>query len=231
MELIRPAVDGTLAAMEGARLAKAKRLVLTSSVAAIAFPADRAGRESFSVKDWTVEENAPDAYYKSKMLAEKAAWDFLEKLPENERFELATVCPAFVMGPTLVKGTFASADYINYLLAGVDPSPAEFIPFVDVRNVAAAHLAGILKPEAAGKRFMLAEGPYFGAELAKSLKEVAGGQFPKLVEGEVPANAWTPKFIHDETESILGVEFIKPTQSVKDMLPTLIANGQVKVPA
>jgi len=94
---------------------KCKRMVLTSSVNAMDAKADKK-QAKFTSADWS--DGYRGAYDKSKTLAEKAAWDFLEKLPENERFELVTINPAFVMGPALVKGNFSSADFINDVLTG-----------------------------------------------------------------------------------------------------------------
>ena len=97
--LIKPAVEGTLAVMKAARLNKVKRVVVTSSVASI-FNTGVEGQTHFTEKDWT-DPNVAQAYEKSKTLAEKAAWDFIENLPNDEKFELATINPGLVVGPNL----------------------------------------------------------------------------------------------------------------------------------
>lgn len=83
--------------MKAAKMNKVKRVVVTSSVAAI-MVTDDPKRTNFGPNHWSdVELCRP--YLKSKTLAEKAAWKYLEDLPENERFELATVLPGFIIGP------------------------------------------------------------------------------------------------------------------------------------
>ena len=137
MELITPAVNGTLAAMKGCKKHGVKRIVITSSVAAIYKPTDLK-QTSFSRNDWTdVKSKAVGAYEKSKTLAEKAAWDFLEALPENERFELVTVNPGLVLGPNLNKANFSSGDVIKKFITGEVPRcPSMCMAMVDVRDVA-----------------------------------------------------------------------------------------------
>jgi len=154
MVLIKPAVDGTMAAMRACHKHKVKRIVITSSIAAIYKCKDKT-KVDFSNEDWTDCEIA-EPYEKSKTMAEKAAWDFLESLPENERFECATINPGFVIGPNLNTAFFTSGDVISKILTGEFPGfPDIRFPTVDVRDVAQAHLEAILRPEAAGKRFIL----------------------------------------------------------------------------
>lgn len=135
-ELIRPAVQGTLAAMKGAQKYGAKRVVITSSVASIVFQALDYTNSKFDESIWSnVEASQP--YPKSKTLAEKAAWEFLEKLPEEERFELATINPALILGPSFVKGDFSSAEAITKIMSGKFPGvPRLMLSAVDVREVA-----------------------------------------------------------------------------------------------
>ena len=97
--LIKPAVEGTLAVMKAARLNKVKRVVITSSVASI-FKTGVEGQTHFTENDWT-DTKIAQPYEKSKTLAEKAAWDFISELPEDEKFELATINPGLVVGPNL----------------------------------------------------------------------------------------------------------------------------------
>lgn len=71
-KLIKPAVNGTLAVMMAAAIAKVKKVVITSSVASIGY-GHSYKRTTFSEADWSIPENC-DPYAKSKVLAEKAAW-------------------------------------------------------------------------------------------------------------------------------------------------------------
>jgi nucleoside-diphosphate-sugar epimerase len=109
--LIKPAVEGTMSVMRAAHKNKVKRVVITSSVVAIYLSADKK-KLNFTVDDWTDLKTAP-AYDKSKTMAEKAAWDFQASLPEEERFEIVTICPGMVLGPNLNKANFTSGDTIK----------------------------------------------------------------------------------------------------------------------
>lgn len=98
-QVIKPAVDGTLAAMQGAHKHKLKRVVLTSSVAAIQCTKEL--KDVYNEDDWSsLDSPVMMPYYKSKYLAERVAWDFIDKLPENQKFELVTICPSMIMGPS-----------------------------------------------------------------------------------------------------------------------------------
>jgi dihydroflavonol-4-reductase len=87
--------------MKAAKLNKVKRVVITSSVVAI-FITGVEGQTEFSEKDWT-DVSIAGAYEKSKTLAEKAAWDFIKELPNEEKFELSVINPGLVVGPNLNK--------------------------------------------------------------------------------------------------------------------------------
>ena len=104
-ELIKPAVEGTLSACRAAHKAGVKRVVITSSCVSIMVGHDLKKKSHFTAADWTINEKADD-YSKSKTMAEQAAWDFQKSLPEAERFEIATVNPGLIFGPTLVTSWF-----------------------------------------------------------------------------------------------------------------------------
>ena len=97
--LIKPAVEGTLAVMKAAILNKVKRVVITSSIVSI-FKTGVEGQTHFTENDWT-DIKIAQPYDKSKTLAEKAAWDFVSNLPEDEKIELAIINPGLVVGPNL----------------------------------------------------------------------------------------------------------------------------------
>ena len=91
-------------------------------------------------------------YFESKTRAELVAWDYVSKLPEGEKFELATVCPSFVMGPVLKKGeTGTSVGFMRGALTGAMPAVSTgHMQSVDVRDVAKCHVLAMEKAEAAG---------------------------------------------------------------------------------
>lgn len=167
MELIKPAVDGTLAVMEGCKLAKVKRVVVTSSIAAI----QRKDKQHFTPNDWSDFQN-DKPYQKSKHLAEKAAWDFVGNLSEQNKFELAVINPGFIIGPNLNKANFSSGDAIKkFMLGGFPRVPKMSMPVIDVRDCARAHLQALLVPEATGHRFILSEGTHGFDEICQNLHD------------------------------------------------------------
>jgi nucleoside-diphosphate-sugar epimerase len=107
-ELIRPAVDGTMAIMDACKEHGVKRCVITSSTAAICCPAKTDQPDPVTGQyDETCWSN-PDrpegmhGYFKSKTMAERCAWKYVEDLPAEQKFEIVTICPTFIQGPTLV---------------------------------------------------------------------------------------------------------------------------------
>ena len=141
--LVKPAVEGTMAVMKACQGAGVKRCVVTSSCASIAYCAEANRPELFNESHWT-DVDRPEGinpYFKSKTLAEKAAWDFQKTLPAAEKFEIVTICPGFVMGPPLKKESSISIDFTKNLMEGKKTEiSSDHMMFVDVRNVAEAHL-------------------------------------------------------------------------------------------
>ena len=96
------------------------------------------------------------AYSKSKTLAEKAAWDFMSNLPEEERIPIVTINPGFILGPNLNAAGFSSGDVVKKILLGKFPGmPKVQFATVDVRDCATAHLNAVLRDEANNQRFVL----------------------------------------------------------------------------
>ena len=170
-ELITPARDGTLRVLRAAADAGVKRVVLTSSVAAIfsGFPNDNT--RIFDENDWSIVENC-DPYRKSKTVAERAAWDFVESLPDDVDMELAVINPGAVLGPLLNTHYSTSGEMVRKLMTREIPGTAKIgFPMVDVRDVATAHIAAMTVPEAAGKRFCCAIEHAWLGEVAGILKQ------------------------------------------------------------
>ncbi|TCK23690.1 dihydroflavonol-4-reductase [Ancylobacter aquaticus] len=180
--LIRVAREGTLRVLKAARAAGVRRVVVTSSFAAVGYGhAPRAGR--YDERDWT-DPDGPDvdAYTRSKTLAERAAWDFIAA---EGGMELATINPVVVLGPALGADMSASLDLIRALLDGAVPAtPRIYLGLVDVRDVADLHLKAMTAPEAAGERFLATAGD------AVSLHEMAR----TLRAGLGPAGRRVPRF-------------------------------------
>jgi dihydroflavonol-4-reductase len=179
-ELIKPAKEGTLRALNAAKKAGIKRVVLTSSVAAVNSHM-MSGTSDHTT--WTdINSKYVTPYQKSKTIAEKAAWDFYNNQDSDNRIELAVINPGGVMGPQLGNDLGgASTQIVSQLISGKFPMiPALSFPFIDVRDVAILHLKAMTTPDADGKRFIAAHSkPTWMYEVAEVLS-AAGYEKIKL---------------------------------------------------
>ncbi|NML56074.1 SDR family oxidoreductase [Chryseobacterium cheonjiense] len=152
-ELIIPARDGALRVLKAARDAGVKRVVLTSSFAAVGYSIN-VENHVFTEEDWTDVNAELPAYIKSKTLAEKAAWEFIEK--EGNGLELSVINPVGIFGPALGGITSASLDIaVTGILNGtLNYTPTFTMGVVDVRDVADIHLKAMVNPKAAGERII-----------------------------------------------------------------------------
>ena len=168
-ELIRPAREGTLRVLRAAAAAGVERVVVTSSLAAVLYGHDRSGDRVFDENDWSIPEKC-QPYEKSKTLAERAAWDFVESLPADRRLELVAINPGLVLGPVLERDTGTSGEAVRKLMAREFPGCPNFgWAAVDVRDVAAAHVAALETPAAAGQRFCCATDHAWMRDIAEIL--------------------------------------------------------------
>ena len=179
-ELIKPAKEGTLRALNAAKKAGIKRVVLTSSVAAVNSHMMSGNSDHTTWTDINSKYVTP--YQKSKTIAEKAAWDFYNNQDNSNKMELTVINPGGVMGPQLGNDLGgASTQIVSQLISGKFPMiPALSFPFIDVRDVAILHLKAMTTPEADGKRFIAAHSePTWMYEVAEVLS-AAGYEKIKL---------------------------------------------------
>ncbi|MET0679039.1 MAG: aldehyde reductase [Bradyrhizobium sp.] len=185
-ELIGPAREGTLRVLRAARDAGVKRVVLTSSRAAIGY--GHPPRETpFDETDWTnVEAAGLQPYVKSKALAERAAWEFMAR--EGGGLELATVNPVAVLGPVLGPDFSASIELVQAMLDGRAPvAPKIHFELVDVRDVADLHLRAMESPAAKGERFLAVAGePMSMLEIGRVLRQHLGTAARRVPRSELP---------------------------------------------
>ena len=172
-EYIRPAVDGTIRALNAAKKAGIKRVVLTSSMVSMLGSADKSIK--VDSETWTnVEAKNVSAYAKSKTLAEQAAWDFIHaQQDDTPKMELAVVNPGPVFGPSLSGDlTGASIGMFKQMILGKMPMiPQASINMSDVRDIAKIHVLALENEKADGKRFIVTtEEPYAFQQVAKILK-------------------------------------------------------------
>lgn len=185
-ELIRPARDGALRVLAAAKAAGAKRVVMTSSLAAIAYGH---GDKRPAVVDETLWSNpdGPDntPYTKSKTFAERAAWDYVHG--NGKGLELVAINPAAVLGPALSRDVSTSLEIPLLLMNSKTPGlPRLGFTIVDVRDVAACHVAAMETPSAAGQRFIAAEEFLWLSECADILREAYPAYSSKIPSRRVP---------------------------------------------
>lgn len=188
-ELIVPAREGALRVLRAARDAKVKRVVLTSSFAAIGYghAMQSAPFDETDETDWTDPDGADvGAYVKSKTIAERAAWDFIAR--EGGGLELSVVNPVGIFGPVLGPDYSTSILLVQRLMDGAMPgSPRLYIGVVDVRDVADLHLRAMIDPAAAGERFLaIAGSPMWMQEIATTLNTRMGAAARRVPTGGLP---------------------------------------------
>jgi nucleoside-diphosphate-sugar epimerase len=185
-DLIVPAREGALRVLAAARDARVKRVVMTSSFAAIGY-GNPAPDRPFTEEDWTNPDGeGVSAYAKSKTLAERAAWDFIER--EGAGLELAVVNPVGVFGPVLGPDFSTSIQLVKRLLDGAMPGiPRVGFGIVDVRDVADLHVRAMTAPGAAGERFLAVAGAFMPvSEIASVLRERMGEDAKKVPTRMLP---------------------------------------------
>ena len=190
-EMIRPAVDGTMRVLKAASKAGVKRVVITSSVASITYGTNKQG--NFNEDDWTdPSKKTTNVYAKSKTLAEKAAWEFIES--DSSGMELATILPSMVFGPILEEDFGVSVGAVIDMMNGKYPIVPDWdMGVVDVRDVASLEVLAMTKPEAAGKRFVCSADNI----LMKDQNNYLIGLYPNLAK-RIPTRGppnWFIKFL------------------------------------
>jgi nucleoside-diphosphate-sugar epimerase len=185
-ELIVPAREGSLRVLRASRDAGVKRVVMTSSFAAVG-NGHKPQNAPFTEADWT-DPNGDDVqpYAKSKTLAERAAWDFIAS--EVGGPELSVVNPVGVFGPVLGPDYSASILIVQRLMDGALPGcPRLYFGVVDVRDVADLHIRAMTHPAAKGERFLAVAGDFMSIlDIAKVLKARTGALAKRVPTRQLP---------------------------------------------
>ena len=197
-EVIPPARDGTLRVLRAARDSGVRRVVLTSSFAAVGYT-PKPGAE-YSEDDWT-DPDSPGLppYPRSKAIAERAAWEFMKQ--EGGGMELVVVNPTFILGPTLTVRAGSSMQIIRAMLDGKMPVVRkQRFGVADVRDVADLHIRAMASPDAAGKRYLcLADGPTISwLQLAQILRQRLGPMAERVPTEEAPGATPPELIIHND---------------------------------
>ncbi|VUC35164.1 unnamed protein product [Clonostachys rosea] len=246
-ELLDPAINGTTGILNALKKSapQVRRVVVTSSFAAIIDESHLSDpNHTFSEESWNpdtaadIHRSPATAYRVSKKLAEKAAWDFVET--EKPNFDLVTVNPPLVVGPVI--NHLASLDSINTsneravnLLQGKwresIPSQGPVALWIDVRDLARAHVvAGLEKPKVGGHRLFTTAGLFGNHDYVDIVRE----KFPEFADrlpppevkgGERPLPEQTFKWNVENTDKLLGIEWISFEKSVVDLVSSLKKYG------
>ena len=184
-DLIIPAREGALRALRFAHSAGVKRVVMTSSVAAVAYGHEQ-GRAPFTEADWSnILSMDAYAYIKSKTLAERAAREWMAA--QGAPMEYVSINPSAVLGPVLGSDFSTSLEVVKKLLDGALPGlPRLGFGVVDVRDVANLHVLAMTTPGLDGERF-IAQGKFMWMrEVAEVLKAGLGNRARRVPTRNLP---------------------------------------------
>ncbi|TFK51100.1 NAD(P)-binding protein [Heliocybe sulcata] len=241
-DLLHPAINGTVSLLSAVHEhgQGVKRVVVTSSFAAMMQPHPEDPNYLYTEADWndsaiqSVEKEGKDvnggtAYLASKNEAERSAWKFVEQ--NKPKFELSVINPVYVFGPAI--HYVAKAEELNtsvaFVYSYVSGSKAKLEPrspfsnFVDVRDVAQAHIQAALLPEAAGERFITSAGGFNDNAVASIIKK----HFPQYAD-KLPKEGWNEKDLDPKSEAdnsksrkILGINYISLEKSIVDTIESV----------
>ncbi|XP_076330726.1 uncharacterized protein LOC143236335 [Tachypleus tridentatus] len=208
VDLIVPAVEGTKRILRAcAHAGTVKRVVLTSSNAAVHGPSVPVeNNRVYNEEDWSDPSSSElNIYGKSKTLAEKAAWEFVDQLELDKKFELAVINPCITIGPSLGKNVSSSVGVILRLMNKSIPLiPPVSFSLCDVRDVALAHIRAMTTPEAAGHRHLVANVNITMMEIASILHNEFAPQGYWIPTLTAPYSIfWIASFFHRSLSFIL----------------------------
>lgn len=235
-DLIEPALHGTTNMLRAVQrdAPQIRRVIITSSIAAMLDAKNPT--LTFSEQTWNpsglanIHESKGTAYMVAKTLAERAAWDYMRD--EKPSFDLVTVNPPLVLGPLLCH--LATVDSINMsnasLADAIRGQWKEEIPpagpvnlWVDVRDVAAAHVAAMERSEAGGKRLFTVGGRFTNARIAEIMRAGAYPFNDRLPSQEIKGDAGARgiAYSNDDTNKILGIDWIPLEKTVADFVESI----------
>lgn len=249
-ELVDPAVDGTLNFLRSCKAAAVKKVVLTSSLAAVA----DGGADGTPVdeNDWNVRSSLKFLpYYYSKVLAEKAAWKFVEE--DAPEMKLVVINPVLVLGPSLVTLLNETAKVIMGIVTGGFGGILDLtFPIVDVRDVSEAHIRAMESDVAQGRYICVADrlvpmreiceiaqskgfkppmrdltGSIVSTIIKLASHIVPGGDDGQYVRNHL-GNPIIPK--NEKIIKDLGLQFRDPVDIIKDTLDSLVKFGHLDAP-
>ncbi|MEM7493066.1 MAG: aldehyde reductase [Pseudomonadota bacterium] len=242
-ELIIPAKEGALRVLKAASDAGVKRTVMTSSLAAISYGWGDDRPEKFDETHWSKPDNLKNntAYTRSKTIAERAAWDFIE----GKDMELSVINPVAVLGPAMSADVSTSLELITQPMQKKVPAfPQISFGIVDVRDVAKAQVEAMERPQAKGERFIVGDEVMVFSEIGTILREaypdrgLPKGDLPNwLVRMMVPFNPALKQIIpelgrrreysNQKARDLLGIDFIPAKEAILASAQSLIDLDEV----
>ena len=246
-DLIRPAIDGTMRALRAAKASGVKRIILTSSIAAVNGCDLPVGVSEYNEAHWTDTNHklGSAAYTKSKTMAERAAWDFVKN--EAPEIELTTINPGVVFGAPLDNNFGSSVSVIERLLKGKDPMmPDLSFGIVDVKDVAKMHVQSINTEATKGERILAHSGSMSFMDMALVIKTAHPKSkikvkqapdflikilslFDKEIKSVVSRLGRPMTISNAKAKALLGYSFIPTEVSVKETAEFLVSRGLVKI--
>jgi nucleoside-diphosphate-sugar epimerase len=233
-ELLLPALEGTKRVLESVHKygKDVKRVVITSSFSSIIdIPKGNRPGYTYTEADWnpvTWEQakagNGPVAYSASKLFAEKAAWEYVEK--HKPHFSVAAICPPMIYGPAMqkvdIKHLNTSMGDIYRFMDGSqkEPGPTQFPAFADVRNVAQAHFKAFEHPEPG--RYFITSGNFLYNDVCKILRQHLPDRKDKIPDPDATERVETFKVDNTKARTVLGIDFIPKEKTFQDTADALI---------
>ncbi|KAJ7064076.1 D-lactaldehyde dehydrogenase [Mycena amicta] len=232
-ELLEPAIKGTIGILESAlkHAPTVKRIVVTSSVAAVLNVSDKP--QTLNESNWNeqavqeVEEKGRDAsaaskYRASKMLAERAAWKFVEEHKSEIGWDLVCVNPPLVVGPTI--HAVSSPTGLNtsaFFMWNAFTKPGAAAGggcWVDVRDLAAAHVQALKKEEAGGERIIICAGAFAWQDWLDAVPPSTGSKYQKGTPGAGKTHVHLLRYETAKGIKLLGIEYRSMEETARDTL-------------
>uniref|UniRef100_A0AAF5PLM8 NAD-dependent epimerase/dehydratase domain-containing protein n=1 Tax=Wuchereria bancrofti TaxID=6293 RepID=A0AAF5PLM8_WUCBA len=244
---IRIAKNGTLNVLKAAtQCSTVQKIVLTSSTAAIN-DGHKNDARVFDENCWgNLNSKQIENYSRSKIIAEKAAWEFWKSLPEASRFQLTVLNPSFVIGPVLSDQRHGSAKIIRRMMDyhTFPAAPKVSLGMVDVRDVARAHIRAMECANCNGERILITATPsVWFSQLTRWLHD----EFKSFLISRVTTPNWLAKLyakmtydphfeavkyrlgakLHFDNTKLLQMEYMPIKKSVIDMVYSMPDYGIV----
>lgn len=235
--LLKPAVEGTERVISLAIKNNVRKIVLTSSVAAIS---SGHTKDQFSEEDWSLVDKPIPTYPKSKALAEMKAWELIKK--SKNKTKLTVINPAGVIGPSLTKEVSSTQLIISGLIKKRIPVNLPIhIGYVDVRDVALAHVKALENDASDGHRIILSNTELWTKEVSQILRQ--GGYNSPKISVSIPVAKFLSYFVpmlkparrflgkamtknSTKAEDILGINYTDIKKSVLDDAQSLHKFGK-----